>query len=173
MNHKNQDAVIVFNNDRLSENQLSDANKSRVQKAVDLYNERQVKNIIFVGKDVQLFAAYAKESGLDEGDITSSPNEEDIVKALYDLRTTILDKRKYKKVVFVTTSNHFSVTKFASNKIFGPTFETDFELAVSGLRGLPYDYAMKSEAEVMSKLMSTLEKVKEGSLEDLEKLLGK
>jgi hypothetical protein len=170
MNHKNLDAVIIFNNDINSENQLSDMNQNRVEAAQTLTSDHKNSKIIFAGNDVPLFVEHAKKLNITNY-LTLSKDDDDVVQAFHDIRTQVLEERNYKTIIVVTTANHYSVNKFVATKIWGNKINFDFELVASGLQGFPYDYAMKSEAKIMAELMSRLEKIENGDLSQIQKIL--
>jgi uncharacterized SAM-binding protein YcdF (DUF218 family) len=154
----------------------------RAEKAAELFKEKLAPNLLisagywgfqrFIPPNTEAkpMKEIAIKMGVPKSKIILEETSRDTLGNAYFTRL-ITDKNKWKKIIVVTSKDHYIRTKYYFEKVYGPGYELQFSLAKTGLSKKEINKIIKFEKIAM--YLASLKKIKAGDLEKIKEYIFK
>jgi len=138
------DVALVLGSGIKANGELANSSKSAVEKAVELLKEGEVSNLVFSGKwawsldytppltEAEAMSLYAQSLGCSPDKIVTENTSVTTVSNLCLVKTEILLKKGWRKIVLIDNEPCHKRALLNMNKVLGPGFAT--KVVVTGFR---------------------------------------
>ena len=168
------DAIIVLGRGIDSKGNLSSDAKSRVKKAVELWQKGAAKNVIMSGAwsyhmkekpditEAKAMYYYANQLGLDEGSIITEEKSVDTATNVYFTKKDICEPRRWRDIIVVASDDHMPRVQYLFDRIYGPKYLVNFVVNDRVLGDESYEIEIEHEANSMKLTEKWLDSVEPG-----------
>lgn len=141
MKPNNADAIIVMGRGIKPDGTLPDGPKSRCKLAASLFKRKLAPVIVLTSKywgfqnfippitEAEAMKRFVVSLGISESNTLKQETSEDTIGEAYFTKVQIIDKKKWKKLIIVTSTDHLQRTKYIFSHIFGTDYELQFTAA--------------------------------------------
>tara|TARA_Y100000310_G_C20701911_1_gene830791 strand:- start:5274 stop:5843 length:570 start_codon:yes stop_codon:yes gene_type:complete len=168
------DAVLVLGGGVTRAGALSPISKLRVEEAVRLYKNDKARRILMSGKhnhmveipsnitEAQAMKAYAMLLGVHNEHVYVEEQALDTVGSAYFSRLLVLNKKRWKRIIVVSSEYHLDVTMYMFKKILGPKYSLEFIGINSELSQEEMGTRAKEESVYLENVRSKLDLIEDG-----------
>lgn len=159
--HNKYDVILVLGRGVNKNGSLPEGAKARVEKAVELYNKKTAKYILFSGKwsyksefifpvtEAQAMANYAQTLGIPKKHILMEQKSVDTLTNLLFAKK-ILQQHNWHSICIVSSINHTKRIQYLEQKILGPQYSVDIINCKNTLSKSKLQKSMEREEKSLS-----------------------
>lgn len=168
------DAIIVLGRGIKSDGSLPADAKSRVKKAVELWQKGAAKKVIMSGAwsyhmkdkpnitEAKAMYYYANQLGLDEDSIVTEEKSVDTATNVYFTKKDICEPRRWRDIIVVASDDHMRRVQYLFDKICGPKYLVTFIVSDRVLDDESYEIEIEHEANSMKLTEKWLDSIEPG-----------
>lgn len=168
-----KDCILVIGSGISPEGNLTEIGKSRVQKAVELYNKNIAKRILMSGKyshnfnyipqktEAEAMKEYAVILGVQESHIFKEESSLDTIGNAYFTKQ-FMEKMNWRNILLVTSNFHLARTEYLFKKVYGKEFIIDIIPALTFLSTDELLNRFEKEHLFIESLKSKLNEIRDG-----------
>jgi len=177
-----KDCILVTGSGVSPEGNLTQIGKSRVQKAVELYNKNIAKRILMSGKyshnfsyipqktEAQAMKEYAVILGVQESHIFTEEDSLDTIGNAYFTKQ-FMKKMNWKNIILVTSNFHLARIEYIFKKVYGKDFQIDIIPALTFLSTDELLNRFDREHAFIESLKTKLEQIRDGDDVKIKELM--
>jgi len=176
------DAIVVLGGGVSDKGVLPQTVKERVKRSVNLFWRHKAKYIIMSGAwsyksnrkkitEAKAMKMYAVKLGVKKISILLEERSKDTIGNAYFTRKEILDPKRLRKIIIVTSRYHAKRSEYLFNKVLGSKFTVNISASESKIGPQKLRRRMKKEKEMLQILKKYLGKIPSGNMLILGKLL--
>ena len=183
-----KDVIIVLAGGVNYDGTLPPNPKLRVEKGVELYNQRKAKKIIMSGAygfwldwlkkvppihEAEAMKNHALFLGIPHEDILIEDDSKDTLGNAYFVKVSILEKNNWKNIIVVTSDYHLPRVKIIFNTVLGPDYTIEYVESKNIFTEEEKQVWKESEAktiEVSNKIIN-IDIIKPGDTEEIKNIL--
>ena len=177
------DAIIVLGRGVAEDASLPEDPKSRVRKAVELFNNGEAPVIIMSGaftyhaninpavSEATAMKNYAESLGIAPESIIEESESKDTIGNVYFTKKNICEPKGWHALTIVSSSEHMPRTMYLFNKIYGPSYTFTFVTSERVLSDAAYARESAHEEQSMAITKQWLDTLEPGDDKSLWQLL--
>jgi len=177
------DAIIILGGGISQEGALSQITINRLEKGIELFKKKVSENIVVSGKynfmedyipnitEARAMSKYLERKGIPKEKIILEEESKDTIGNAFFTKTNVLEPRKWRTIIVITSEFHIQRTKYVFKKILGEKYKIYFVEASSGFSDYKIKELIMKEQKVLNLVKQWLDKIPDGEDKLIKNLL--